>query len=286
MLPQINFIGCGKVGKTFGKLLHTNKLAQINGVVNTSIETALAAVDFIGEGAAFPSIQELPPADIYFITTTDDAIEITANHLAQENILKAGNIVLHCSGSHSSEILQAAKKRGCHALSIHPNKSFASPEESVNSFSGTYCAIEGDEPALSAISTLFEKMGATLIPINKENKSLYHTASVFANNYLVTLHYQAVQSYTDSGVDEVTAKKMVNMLMTETLKNIDNLSREKALTGPIQRGDTQTVKNHLFALKSKALVKRIYSCLGLATLSLTKHSTQKKQEFEKLFTED
>lgn len=280
---RINFIGCGKLGKTLAKLLHANKLAELNGIVNSSLASAVAAVKFIGAGTAYNSIDELPPADLHFITTSDDTIAAACNKLVPENILKAGNIVIHCSGSLSSEILAAAKNIGCHTASIHPIKSFASPEESVNSFFGTYCAIEGDEDAIAVVQALFEKMGAVVICVNKENKNLYHTAAVLANNYLVTLHYQAVQCYKESGIDEATAKKITSMLMSNSLNNLNNLTHQNTLTGPIQRGDTQTVKNHLEALKSNRFIRQIYSWLGLGTLQLTKHSDDKKEEFVKLF---
>ena len=283
MLARVNFIGCGRLGKTLGKLLKVSGQATIQGIVSSSIKSASEAVKFIGGGRACEKIEDLPQADIYIIATRDDLIQNVSSQLSQANILKSKNIVLHCSGSLSSDILESVKKHNCLIASIHPIKSFANSEEAVQSFSGTFCAVEGDAEAISVITTLFEKMGGNVFEINKEKKSLYHSAGVIANNYLVTLHYYAVQSYIASGVDEKIAKKIVSMLMNDALNNLKDLPHTAALTGPIQRGDTQTVVKHMAAYNNNSIVKNIYSFLGQGTLAITKHSDHIKEEFKDIF---
>jgi predicted short-subunit dehydrogenase-like oxidoreductase (DUF2520 family) len=286
MLKTINFIGCGRVGKVIATLLSKHQLAHIGGIVTSSLATSLASVEFIGEGSAYTAIKELPPADIYFITTPDDIIESISNQLVNENILKREAIVVHCSGSLSSAVLVKAKSVACYIASLHPLKSFADPGMSVNNFAGTYCAIEGDVEATSLLTALFEKIGALVFDVKKENKGLYHAAGVIANNYLVTLHYHAVLCYQAAGVNENVAKKIVSMLMNDALKNVDELNYETALTGPIQRGDIHTIMNHLAALNNKPLIRDIYNQLGVGTLPLTTHTPEKKHALESIFKSD
>jgi predicted short-subunit dehydrogenase-like oxidoreductase (DUF2520 family) len=283
---RINFIGCGKLGKTLARLFASNNLATIAGVLNSSAESARNAVNFIGQGIACRTMHELPTADLYFITVRDDLIETISNQLAQENIYKRGTIIVHCSGSLSSEILVRARESGCYLASVHPIKSFANPEQSVASFTGTYCGLEGDENIKPYLINLFSSIGGIPFVINKEQKRLYHMAGVIANNYLVTLHHQAFGCYKEAGVDETTAKNIVSMLMRGALDNINNLTHEKALTGPIQRGDASTVQNHIKELNDRPLTKSIYSSLGIATLPLTKHSEQKKSELKSILKSD
>ena len=95
----INFIGCGRVGKSIAHLFCTNKLATIGGIVTSSLKSAATSVEFIGEGTAYTAMKNLSPADIYFITTPDEIIEATCNRLVKETILKKESIVVHCSGS-------------------------------------------------------------------------------------------------------------------------------------------------------------------------------------------
>jgi predicted short-subunit dehydrogenase-like oxidoreductase (DUF2520 family) len=179
-------------------------------------------------------------------------------------------------------VLSSAVKAGYPVASIHPIKSFADPALSVQSFKNTFCAIEGDKEAITLLEKLFSNIGGNLINISKENKPLYHAAGVIANNYLVTLHYHAVQCYKSGGIEEEVAKKIVSMLMNNALSNLNQLDHhQQALTGPLQRGDLQTVRNHLIALEDQPLVRDIYSHLGLATLPLTRHSPEVTAQLEK-----
>lgn len=269
-----NIIGCGRLGKTIGKLIIQNNAGKVFGIVNSSIESGKISAEYIGEGTAFKSIDELPKTDLYFITTKDDLIEEIANKLHTANVLKPDAIVLHCSGSLSSDILNIVKKNNCFIASIHPIKSFANPERAVSTFNGTYCAIEGDEYAISLLTSFFQKIGAITFPIKKENKSIYHSGGVIANNYLITLHYHAMQCYIKAGVDKEIAKKIVSMLMKDAFDNLNNSSHIQALTGPIQRGDIKTVSGHISSFKQDSSLpdtKDIYLSMGRGTLSFTKH---------------
>ncbi|SRR5579883_397337 len=275
---RINIVGCGRVGKTIGYLLKDNNLVQVDGILNKSFSSANDATKFIGQGKACISLDDLPLAEIYFITTRDDAIQHVCDQLVSKKLLKPGSIIVHCSGSLTSGVLASAKLLNCYTASIHPIKSFAHPEFSIKNFNGTYCAIEGDEEATIHITRLFEKIGGIVFKIKKDAKKLYHAAGVLANNYLVTLHHLAVNAYNKSGVDHETASKITSMLMKDALQNLQGLDHTKALTGPLQRGDVQTIKNHVSALAEDKRTKKIYTALGFATLELTKHSEKTKNE--------
>lgn len=276
----INVIGCGRVGKTLAKLIKEKNLGLIGGLLNSTYESTQAAVKFVGEGKSCKTISELPTADIYLIATRDDLIEQTCSNLVKETTLKKGAIVIHCSGSLSSDILKDAQQVGCYTLSIHPIKSFANPETSVATFLGTYCAYEGDEKALAVIGPLFQSMGAVLFSIKKELKTLYHAAGVIANNYLVGLHHTAYQCYLSAGVDEKTSYKVASMLMNDALKNLQTSNHKQSLTGPLARGDTGVINKHLSSLDHMLLVKDVYKILGKATLPITNHSNEIKNDLE------
>ncbi len=283
-MTTINCIGCGKLGKTILKLIADNQLAKINDIANQSHQSAKAAVEFIGQGNAISKLDELSPADIYFIATRDDTIQKVCEELVRKNLLKPGAIVVHFSGSLSSDILLSARNAQCFIASAHPIKSFAQPSIVVANFSGTYVAIEGNPEAMPAISELFKGIGGVVFNIKKENKRQYHAAMVIANNYLTTLHYQAVENLKSSGVEENIAKKLVSMMMSDSLNNVNRLSHKEALTGPIQRGDAMTIKGHMEALKHDPINKAIYAALGKGTLPLTSHGPSEKKELEKILS--
>lgn len=272
MCLTINIVGAGNLGKAIGRIIVKNKLATINAVYNRNISNSVKAIEFIGEGKACHDLHDLPHADIVLITTPDDAIAETCLTLLHNTNIKRHSIIIHCSGALNSDVLSPMKQRGCYTSSIHPMHSFANPEISVEQFLGTYCAVEGDVEATKVVSRLFESMGAVTYSIKKDKKSIYHTSGVFASNYLITLFHQAVSCLNEAGVEENTGVRAIMHLMKGTLFNLERtMSAKKALTGPIQRGDVETVINHLNALDNP-LQKELYAQLGRATLELTQHS--------------
>jgi predicted short-subunit dehydrogenase-like oxidoreductase (DUF2520 family) len=284
MAPSVNIIGAGLLGKTIGHLLVKYQLVKMGNICNQSKASALCAIQFIGAGQYCASIGELAAADLTFITTSDDAIALTSDALSQNKFIKKGSVVVHCSGAHTSDILISMKKKGCFIASIHPMKSFANPELSIEQYNGTYCAIEGDMEAVQMISPLFNAIGSITYTIDKSKKSLYHAAGVFASNYLVTLSKQALTCMRDAGVEDEMAMRIITHIMRGTVSNLEQtLSPEEALTGPIQRGDVSTILNHINYLTDHE-IKYLYSILGKATLHLTNHNQMKKEEIKAALT--
>ncbi len=275
MVPSLNLIGAGKLGKTLGHLFVSHALVRLQAVVNSSKGSSREAIAFIGSGTCCNEIRELPSADITLITTPDVFIAPTCQALSQNPSLKPGSLVVHCSGSLSSDALSFAKKRGCFVASIHPMRSFANPEWSIREYSGTYCALEGDVESIPILQGLFESIGSIVYTIHPSKKASYHAAGVFASNYLVTLAHQAIACLEAAGVEELVAMQVILQLMQSSLSNLkSSLSCQKSLTGPIQRGDITTIKRHMEALTEDQ--HHLYSLLGKATLALTTHDQEKK----------
>ena len=159
-------------------------------------------------------------------------------------------------------------------------RSFAKPELSVEEYKGTYCAMEGDEEAISIIQPLFNSIGSITYKIDRSKKSQYHAAGVFASNYLVTLSQQALLCLKEAGVEHEIAVNVVTNLMKGTVSNLEiNKYPERCLTGPIRRGDISTIKNHMDSFSNNEQ-KELYSLLGKATLPLTTHTGNKKEALE------
>lgn len=280
----INIIGAGQLGKTIGHLLFKHQVVKIGAICNRSEASAISAIKFIGQGNYCPTIGELLPADITFITTPDDLIAVTCEELSKNQFIKKGSIVLHCSGSLTSDALISIKEKGCFVASVHPMRSFAKPELSVEQYSGTYCAVEGDTEALSTIRGLFNSIGSITYEIDKGKKSSYHAAGVFASNYLVTLAQQALLCMKEAGVGNEMAMHVITNIMQGTVSNLEKtLSPEQSLTGPIKRGDILTITKHIECLTDMEQ-KHLYSALGKATLHVTDHNLVKKDKITKALT--
>jgi predicted short-subunit dehydrogenase-like oxidoreductase (DUF2520 family) len=238
----LNIIGCGHVGSTLGKLWVLNQTFTLQDVLNRSVDSATRAVSCIGAGRAVEAYAALRPADIYLIAALDDQIMQCCEALAHTGHLRAGSVVFHCSGALRSSVLQAAIDRGAAVASIHPIRSFASPEQVVREFAGTWCGVEGDPVALEILNPAFSAIGAQLVPIKSDAKVLYHSAAVFACNYLVSLLDVAQAAYVQAGIAPDIALKLMAPLVRETVENVIRLGPAAALTGPIARGDLATVE--------------------------------------------
>jgi predicted short-subunit dehydrogenase-like oxidoreductase (DUF2520 family) len=133
---------------------------------------------------------------------------------------------------------------------VHPIRSFASPEQVVTSFSGTWCGMEGSLRALPMLSHLFSSIGARPVVINGTSKLLYHSAAVFASNYLVTLIDIALEAYEKAGIPRETGLQMLAPLVQKTVDNALMFGPEAALSGPVARGDWNTVDKQYRAVQA------------------------------------
>ena len=274
---RMNFIGCGQVGKTLAALWQRGGHIMIGDIVNQSLNSAQTAVDVINAGKAVDKLVNMTCADVYMIGCSDDAIESCSQQLAQSGLLKAGDIVFHCSGAQPASLLSACQDAGATIASIHPIKSFADIDLAIQSFSGTYCGMEGDEPALQALKPLFEAIGAQLIKISSENKSLYHAASVIACNYLVALQELSINTFAQAGVEREQAMAILQPIVKGTVENIFTLGTVSSLTGPISRGDRDIISQQLTAISEwNSDFSTVYRQLGLISVDLT----EKKQQID------
>jgi len=269
MQSTFAIVGCGKVGVTLAWHLAAAGYRPV-GFASTRSASAHAAAEAAGGGRVCRDAWEATAdADVVFITTPDGAIQTVAEALAAHKGVKRGAAVLHCSGALASTILAAVRQCGAHTGSLHPLQSFAAPTFPQNPFQGIVMAGEGDETALAAGRTIAAQLGAEFLSLRTESKTLYHAAAVVASNYLVTLMAVATRLLEGSGVTPQAALKVLLPLVRGTLKNIEEKGIPAALTGPIARGDVETVASHCREIgQSLPDMLPVYRLLGAHTLPL------------------
>jgi predicted short-subunit dehydrogenase-like oxidoreductase (DUF2520 family) len=146
---------------------------------------------------------------------------------------------------------------------------FPTVQISLEAVQGIHWFCEGEPDVLEVLRQLVEKIGGIPHTIQAANKALYHCSSVIACNYLNALMDVALTVAEEAGLDRKTAWQALVPLVRSTLTNIDNLGTAGALTGPIERGDVQTVKRHLHALDiANPEIAKIYRVLGNWTAKL------------------
>ena len=270
MAYSLNLVGAGHVGRALGRLFASGGVFEVRDVLTRSQQSAQDAVRFIGAGRAVHDMAQLRRADAWMLAVGDDQIAPVCAGLAQAGLLE-GAVVFHCSGAKASSELAAAAHAGALTASVHPVRSFADPLAVAADFTGTFCGIEGDPQALALLAPGFEAIGARLVPIDARAKTVYHAASVFAANYLVTIMDAALRAYQAAGIPEDVARELARPLATGTLANVFRLGPEAALSGPIARGDFATVeRQHAAVAGWDAPTGELYAALAAATTDLAR----------------
>jgi predicted short-subunit dehydrogenase-like oxidoreductase (DUF2520 family) len=152
---------------------------------------------------------------------------------------------------------------------VHPIKTFTDARLAAQTFPGTYCGAEGDLKALKVLRPAFTKIGARVLDIDPELKPIYHSGGVFACNYLAALIVAALRAHERAGLPRAASLKALEPLVRETVDAIFAKGPERALTGPIARGDVATVKRQLAMVRDwDAELGGLYRSLGLIAVAL------------------
>lgn len=266
-MKRLNIVGAGKLGQTLARLLQDKHQFEIGDIVNQSLASAKKAQTFIGGGHAVAQLDQTTAADVWLIATADKEIAQSAHALYQLPHFQGHEIVFHCSGSLGSQIL-CDDNGPAHIASIHPIHSFSHPQKSITTFSGSHCAYEGNSLALTVLLPAFESIGAQLLAVDGDRKSTYHAASVMACNYLVALMDASLSCFELAGISREHAQQLLLPITHATLDNALKGNPVSALTGPIARGDIETVSSQIENLSAYPQLLGIYQQLGLQTLDV------------------
>jgi predicted short-subunit dehydrogenase-like oxidoreductase (DUF2520 family) len=262
---NIGFIGAGTTGTALASRLDQQGfiISAVNSRTPTSAERLASRVQ---NCKVFPSAQEVADnTQLIFITTPDDVI----SKIADSVIWHDKQYIVHCSGVHSIDIMATAKKYSTLTGCFHPLQTFADIEQAFNNLPGSTFALEADEPLLSILKEMAIALRGDWVILKPGDKALYHTAAVFACNYLVTLVKLATDLWNDFGIPQEQAIKALLPLLRGTLQNIQNIGLPNCLTGPIARGDLGTVSKHLSTLATEnKTVLQSYKLLGLNTIPI------------------
>ncbi len=274
-MKSLNIIGAGNVGITLGSVWRQHGVFSIQGVVNRSLHSAEHACQLIGAGQALAGMADLRPADVWLLTVADDQIAELAQALANSGLLRPDAVVLHCSGALPSTLLEPCRASGALLASVHPVKTFPAAQIEANALHGSYCCMEGDAAALSVLDDAFSRIGGKVLHIEAQHKTLYHTGTVMACNYLVALQDVALSTLSDAGLARDTARELLAPLLRATLENILRLDTTQALSGPIARGDAAVVSRQYETLQAhNAQHAALYRLLGQTALQLAEQKGQ------------
>jgi len=266
---RLSVIGAGKVGQAIAILA---KRAGYESVMVGVLQPEQVPEETRTNLDGIPichSMEAARDAELLLLTVPDDRIEACCLALSEAGVLKGSMTVGHCSGALGSDVLSAAAKLGCSVGSTHPLQTFPTVKAALTMLPGTHWFTEGEPPALERLNGLVSVLGGISVPLSTSQKVLYHTAAVMACNYLTSLMDMALVAAEHAELDRDLSCKALLPMVRATLKNIEELGTAGALTGPIARGDVETVARHLHAIQAQAgELQEPYRAFGQWTLRL------------------
>jgi predicted short-subunit dehydrogenase-like oxidoreductase (DUF2520 family) len=172
--------------------------------------------------------------------------------------VQAGVLVGHCSGATGLAPLAPHEAFGLHPLMTVTRDGAA--------FAGAGCAVAGTtERALGHARALAVALGMRPVEIADEDRAAYHAAASIASNFLVTLEGAGERLAATTG----TSRDLLVPLVRATVENWAALGGERALTGPIARGDEATAARQRAAVAQRAPdLLGLYDALAAATRAL------------------
>lgn len=245
----VGVVSAGRVGTVLGAALagagHT--------VVATSAvsrESLRRAADLLPETPVLPPDEVVSRSDLVLLAVPDDVLPGLVRGLATTGAFRAGQIVAHTCGAQGVDVLEPAVAAGVLPLALHPVMTFTGRAEDLQRVAACCVGVTtADETGWSVGEALVVEMGAEPVQVPGAARPLYHAALAHGANHLATLVRDAVDAMERAGIS--SAERLLGPLLEAAL---DNTLRhgDRALTGPVARGDAETVRMHLRVLAADA----------------------------------
>lgn len=240
----IGVVGAGRVGAVLAAALRDvgHAVVGASGVSERSRER----IDVMLPGVPRLEVPEVVRrSELVLLTVPDDALADLVAGLAATGSWQPGQLVLHTSGRHGLVVLAPAVAAGAIGLAVHPAMTFTGTSLDLGRLTGAAMAVTAPAAVLPVAQALVIEMGGEPVVLAESARPAYHAALSHAANHLTTLLGQAGQVLDRAGVEEPSA-----LLGPLVRAAVDNVLRagEAALTGPVARGDAETVADHLAVL--------------------------------------
>lgn len=271
----VGVISAGRVGSVLGAALR-NAGHQVVGVHAVSADSQDRAENLL-PGVPVLDIPEIVRrAELVLLAVPDDVLGDLVAGAAEAGHFQPGQLVIHTSGRYGTDVLGAAAQAGAIALAIHPAMTFSGMSMDLQRLNACAFAVTADPEILPVAQALAVEMGGEPVVVQEQHRGAYHAALAHASNHLNILTAQSAEVLERIGVEDPC--RMLGPLMQASLDNA-LASGTGALTGPVARGDTGTVRQHLRVLADSGLPADVRSAyiamaqsaaqraLGLGTIS-------------------
>ncbi len=197
---------------------------------------------------------------VVILSVPDDALHEVAVEVAARGEAPEGCVAFHLSGALTTDVLAPLHARGYAVGSLHPLHTVANAVTGADRLPGSYFAVAGEPGAVAAARRLLAALGSPSISVPERVRPVYHAATVLASNYLATLLAAAGRLMAQAGIPEDQALAALMPLARGTLSALEEAELGKAITGPLVRGDVETISLHMRSLESRE--RALYAALG------------------------
>jgi predicted short-subunit dehydrogenase-like oxidoreductase (DUF2520 family) len=246
---RVGVVSAGRVGAVLGAALQRagHRIVAVSGV---SAATLRRAEELLPDVPVLPPDEVAAQADLVLLAVPDDALAGLVRGLVATESLRSGQIVVHTCGAHGVGILEPAAEVGALPLALHPAMTFTGRAEDIERLTSACTAVTaptGDEASWNAAEVLALELGTEPVRVPEEARRLYHAALAHGANHLITLVNECADLLRDAGIE--TPERVMAPILSASLDNALRYG-DRAITGPVARGDAGTVRAHLAALRS------------------------------------
>ncbi|TNE69904.1 DUF2520 domain-containing protein [bacterium] len=255
---NVMIIGPGALGKALGFLFFRDESVQFWGRTSRVIQTSSgkkAEVHCIQDQPFFKAVHQ---ANVIVISTIDAAVKEMVQKI--EPFVQPGQFIIHVSGSLNSALLSPLEERGAKIGVFHLLQTFHQDSyQHEQIFRNASASFVGDESVLNWLKPIAEKEQIFIKRLIDEQKKQLHIAAVFVCNFQHVLFDAAFKS---TELPEQEVVRLLQPLINQTMDFMTHGGVMKKLSGPVKRGDWDTVKNHLKTLQDKPLQQDLYHVLS------------------------
>jgi len=276
---QVGLVGAGRAGTALAAALARagHRVVSASAVSAASVRRVRQILP--GTAIRRPE-QVVAEAGLVLLTVPDDALPGLVAGLAATGVPVAGRLLAHASGRHGLAVLDPAVRKGALPLALHPVMTFNGRPDDADRLAGVSFGVTAPAALLPVAQALVVEMGGEPVTIEEGARDLYHAALAGAANHLVTLVAQSAELLREAGVSDPA--RMLGPLLSAALDSALRLG-DGALTGPVARGDADTVSGHIAALRAAApaalpaylALARLTADRGLAAGILTAADAQR-----------
>jgi predicted short-subunit dehydrogenase-like oxidoreductase (DUF2520 family) len=265
---KIAIIGPGRLGAALARALSETRY-PVTEVISRNNASSLKKARILGKavntGAA--TIKSATcDAGLLWLCVPDREIATVGRELTAKLTGKQwkGKVVFHSSGAFASDELESLKKKGASIASVHPFMTFVGG--TLPSLRGVPFAIEGDVAAVRLARQIVKVLGGEAFSVRKKDKVAYHAWATFCSPLLIAALVTAEQVGRIAGLSPAIARRKMLPILKQTFVNYASLGPAGAFSGPIVRGDAETVSKHLKVLQKVPEARAVYLALARSAM--------------------